>query len=312
MKKKIVTLMLAGMMSISVIACGGTETSDSSNQETTEGATTDSKEETATESEEVTTTKSEEVTVASTEITLAEQEVYNDNGIVVTVTGIDTNSMWGADISVLVENNSDQNITVQTRNGCINGYMMDFQMSCDVAAGKKATDSITIMSKNLEVSGVDTISSIEFALTMFNSDSWDDIATSDTISLTTSATDYVQKYDDSGDVIYDENGIKIVSKGTVEDEIWGPEVVLYIENNTDTAITVQPRDTSINGFMVDASMSSDITAGKRVVDEITFLTDDLDTNGITEIEELETSFAIFNMESWEDIVTTGPITISFK
>lgn len=60
MKKKIVTLMLAGMMSISVIACGGTETSDSSNQETTEDATTDSKEETATESEEETSIESEE------------------------------------------------------------------------------------------------------------------------------------------------------------------------------------------------------------------------------------------------------------
>ena len=113
-------------------------------------------------------------------------------------------------------------------------------------------------------------------------------------------------------MFYEENGINIVSIGIVEDEIWGPEVVLYIENNTDAAITVQPRDTSINGFMVDASMSSDITVGKKIVDEITFLTDDLDTNGITEIEELETAFAIFDMESWEDIITTGPITISFK
>ena len=304
MKKKIIAIMVVGMISISTIACGGTETSDSSNQETTESVAED-----FTESAE---TESEEETVTSSEITLAEQEVYNDNGIVVTVTGIDTNSMWGTDISVLVENSSEQNVTVQTRNGSINGYMMDFQMSCDVAAGKKANDSITIMSEDLEISGVDTVSSIEFTLTMFDSDSWNDIATSDTISLTTNVTDYVQKYDDSGEVIYDENGIKIVSKGIVEDEIWGPEVVLYIENNTDAAITVQPRDTSINGFMVDASMSSDITVGKKIVDEITFLTDDLDTNGITEIEELETAFAIFDMESWEDIITTGPITISFK
>lgn len=304
MKKKIIAIMVVGMISISTIACGGTETSDSSNQETTESVAEDS-----TESAE---TESEEETVTSSEITLAEQEVYNDNGIVVTVTGIDTNSMWGTDISVLVENSSEQNVTVQTRNGSINGYMMDFQMSCDVAAGKKANDSITIMSEDLEISGVDTVSSIEFTLTMFDSDSWNDIATSDTISLTTNVTDYVQKYDDSGEVIYDENGIKIVSKGIVEDEIWEPEVVLYIENNTDAAITVQPRDTSINGFMVDASMSSDITVGKKIVDEITFLTDDLDTNGITEIEELETAFAIFDMESWEDIITTGPITISFK
>ena len=127
MKKKLVAMTLAICITCSLIGCQK-ETSVVSTQVTTEASS-------------VAEIESEEETVTSSEITLAEQEVYNDNGIVVTVTGIDTNSMWGTDISVLVENSSEQNVTVQTRNGSINGYMMDFQMSCDVAAGKKANDN---------------------------------------------------------------------------------------------------------------------------------------------------------------------------
>ena len=257
-------------------------------------------------------TEQEKESISTTEITLAEQEVYNDNGIVVTVTGIDTNSIWGTEISVLIENNSDQNVTVQPRNSSINGYMIDFQMSCDIVAGKKANDCMIITNEDLEASGIDTISSIEFLLTIFDSDTWDDIANSGTIALITSASDYIQEYDDSGEVVYNENGFKIVSKGIIEDELWGPQIILYIENNTDTDITVQSRDTSVNGFMIDGTISSDITAGEKIVDEITFLTEAFEANGITEINEFEVAFAIFDMESWEDIITTSPIVISFK
>ncbi len=313
MKKKLLTLLLATSLSLSLYACGGDDSSTNEEPETTdetEDVSEETNEETAVESSEESTEESEEA--APTEVSLEQQEVYNENGIVVTVTGLEIDSIWGTEISVLIENNSDQNITVQPRYGSVNGYMMDFQMSCDVAVEKKANDIISIYAEDLEKSGVDTISNIEFSLTIFDTDTWDGIADTDTISLTTNVSDYVQEYDDSGEVIYDENGIKIVSKGIVEDEIWGPEVILYIENNTDSNITVQPRNTSVNGFMVDGSMSSDIISGKKIVDEISFYTEDLEANNITEFENFEVSFAILDIDTWEDIATTNAITISFK
>ena len=48
----------------------------------------------------------------------------------------------------------------------------------------------------------------------FNKESWDAIADTDMIKIDTSIADgYVQNYDDSGDVLVDANGVKIVGKG---------------------------------------------------------------------------------------------------
>ena len=123
---------------------------------------------------------------------------------------------------------------------------------------------------------------------------------------------FSQTYDDSGEVIYDENGIKIVYQGVnSDDSIFGPEAVLYIENNTEQTITVQSRDTSVNGFMMDPAFSPEITPGNKIVSGMTFMSSDLEANNVTDFETIETSFHIFN-ENYDSVVDTEPITITVK
>ena len=55
-------------------------------------------------------------------------------------------------------------------------------------------------------------------------------------------------------VLLDESGIKITATG-LEDGWLGTDLKLLIENNGDTNVTVQARNSSVNGFMVDTMMS---------------------------------------------------------
>lgn len=249
----------------------------------------------------------------ATEVTLEEQVIFDKDGIKVTVKGLSSDDFFGPAVKVLVENGSDQNITVQTRNCSVNGLMMDPMFSCDVAAGKKANDTIAFMNSQLETAQISTIASIEFYLNIFDSDSWEDITRSDIITLNTSAVDHVQTYNDSGFTVYDEGGIKIVvQKLNSEDSFWGSDVYVYAENNTDANITIQARDVSIDGFMVEPMFSCDIAAGKKAYDTITFLQSDLEDNDITDIKELELRFTVFNSDTWEDILDTDIITVTFE
>lgn len=101
-------------------------------------------------------------------------------------------------------------------------------------------------------------------------------------------------------------------KGLAEDaSIFGPSIIVYIENTGDKDVTVQTRDVSINGFMVDAMFSCDVAAGKRAVDTITFMETDLKENEITAIEDVELSFHVFDMAEWETIVDTEVVSIAF-
>jgi len=87
---------------------------------------------------------------------------------------------------------------------------------------------------------------------------------------------------------------------------------LYIENNTDKAITVQARDVSINDFMVDPVFSCEVISGKKAFDTITFMESDLTDNGITDINDLELKLHIFDTETWDTIKDTDIIKISFN
>lgn len=253
-------------------------------------------------------------TIVDDDVSIAEQVIYEGNEIKVTATGFDSENFFGPAIKVLIENNSPQDITIQSRNSSVNGLMVDTIFSADVAAGKKANDSIVFFSSDLEISGITTIKEIELSLHVIDAESWDSIVDTDTIVIRTSADEsFVQEYDDSGFIAYDSDGIKIVTKKlNSSDSFWGSELYLYIENNIDKHITVQTRDVSINGFMVDPIFSCDIMSGKKSFDAMTFLESDLTNNGITDITELELEFHIFDMTSWDTIKDTDIVYISFE
>ena len=213
----------------------------------------------------------------------------------------------------MIENNTDQNITVQAKNTSVNGAMIETIFSCDVAAGKQATDSISFYSEDLEVAGITEIYEIELSLLFFNADTWADIDLSDPILVYTGAGPNAQTFDDSGTVAYDVDGVRIVVKGLIMDGSYhGADVLLYIENNTDQNLTVQARDVSVNGIMLDPIFSSDIYSGKVAFDMLTFLKTDLEDNAIDDIESIELRFEIFDAETWNDVAESDLITITFE
>ena len=111
----------------------------------------------------------------------------------------------------------------------------------------------------------------------------------------------------------DQNAIEIYAlKLEDEESFWGADLMLYIENNTNKNITVQAKDVSINGFMIDPSFSADVNAGKKAYDSITFFESDLKDNNITDITELELKLVAFDADTWSnDIFETENIKINF-
>lgn len=250
---------------------------------------------------------------ATEDVTIEEMVLVDEAGVKITAKSLETDNLFGADLKLLIENNSGKNLTFQCRNSSVNGYMVETLMSIDVADGKKANDKLTFSSSDLELCGIDTIADMEFSFHIFTSEDWETYLDTALIQIKTSIADsYTYTYDDSGEVAYEGKDIKIVIKGLTKDSsIFGPGIVVYIENNNKKNVSVQARDVSINGFMVDAIFSADVISGKRAVDTITFMDTDLEENDITEIEDVELFFHIFDMDSWDDIVDTDVVKIDF-
>lgn len=247
------------------------------------------------------------------DVTITESVIVNQDGIVITAKKLDEGFL-GTELTILIENNTDKDLTFQVRDASVNGFMVDTMISEDVAAGKKSNTEITFSDEKLKACGVDTLADIEFSFCIFTSDDWKTYLDTAPIEIETSAaSDYKQQIDDSGTVLYDNKGIKIIGKNlSTDDSIFGPGLVLYIENNSNQNITVQSRDTSVNGFMVSTVLSEDVLIGKKSITSLTFMESSLEENDITDIETVETSFHVVDADNWRAIVDTDPITIEFE
>lgn len=299
--KKILSLLITAVLATSLVACGNS--SSSNVQEPSDVSTNVINNE---EDQQVEQSEKEEVTISETVL-------VDEAGVKITAKSLSMDALFGAEVKLLIENNSGKDLTFQCRNASVNGYMVETMMSVDVVNGKKANDELTFMSSELEACGIDTIADMELSFHIFNTEDWETYLDTPQIQLKTSIADtYEYTFDDSGNLAYDGNGIKVVVKGISEDSsLFGPSIVVYIENNSDKDITIQTRDVSVNGFMVDAMFSSEVVIGKRAVDTITFLASELEENEITEIKTAELSFHIFDAADWDTIVDTDVITMTF-
>ena len=175
---------------------------------------------------------------------------------------------------------------------------------------KKSNETISFYQSDLDSYGITSIQSIELTVEAMDSSSWETLVTGDVITLTTDAPRETQALDDSGIPALDQNGLQIVVRGVkTDDGLWGPEVMLYLSNQTGRDITVQADDFSVNGYMITPILSCNVIDGKVAYSTIYLDAEELEKNGIDQIDTIECTFVVCDPNTWDTIFESGPVTI---
>lgn len=335
MRKRHRRLAMALCLMISVISatgCAGTEqaegskdanvsvvsTEDGKDSETAvkddESAETVSEDaggaETAAEGDEGAETAEEDSTAA---VTIEEQTLVDQDGIVITAQEYVSDSIWGDGIGVLIENNSEKNMSVGCTALIVNDYMITDLFAAEVAAGKRANETIYLSSSELQAAGIDAVGKVEIYFHAYETETMEDVFETDCVTIQTSAYENMDTTpNDMGTEIYNEGGIRIVSKAVDEDSFWGTAILLYCENTSGKNAGISVDNMSINGFMMDPFFSTTIYDGKKSIDDITVLSSDLEENGITSIDDVELQFHIYDADTYDTIADSEPIKLSVK
>ena len=245
--------------------------------------------------------------------TIPETVLYDNQKLKITAKSLSNEGVMGPELRLGIENNTDKDLTIQTRSVSVNGYMIDTIMSMDVPSGRRHTDSLVLVDTSLEQCGITTIGTIEISFHVFVIETWDTYVDTQVITLRTDLAGTIGRPSaHDGQTVYDANDVKIVVKGLdQEDSVLGPGMVLYIENNRKQDITVQARNASVGGNEINPIFSCNITAGNCAVDSVTFLSSELEEYGITDIAEVAMSFVIIDMDDYDDIAKSDEITIHF-
>ena len=114
-------------------------------------------------------------------------------------------------------------------------------------------------------------------------------------------------------VLVDENGVKVYLTGKYEIEEYSSgsiyvELEAVVINDTDKKIGVRTDSSSVNGWDVDSSGISDISAGKKKKGEIELKISDADISTYEEIEDVELTMLVYDGENFQTMFITQPIT----
>lgn len=241
--------------------------------------------------------------------TIEDTVIYNENDIIITATGIDEDSFFGTEIKLRVENNTDKNIIVSCSNFIVNGFMMTGLMSIDVAAGKKANDSLTLYSSDLERAGITQPATIvSHDAQILDGDTYGNLFDISLNINTSIAATYTQQVDESGDVLFQQDGLTVIAKH-MEDTLLGKSVYLLVKNETGKDITVSADNVSVNGYTVTVFMYDTVCTDTVCYSSLDLMTSDLEENEITDIEEVTFTLNILDPDTFQTILETDELKV---
>lgn len=109
-------------------------------------------------------------------------------------------------------------------------------------------------------------------------------------------------------ILYQDDFLTITYDGMKESNL-GYKLNFIIENVSDQKLTVQVRDTSLNGVMIDPMCSIEIAPGKTAKDGLTVFGEDAEGTPMEDVEEFETKFHIIKGDGFSDFYDTESILV---
>lgn len=221
--------------------------------------------------------------------TIEETVLWDNDNVKITATDL-TYGYYSAELELVIENNSAEDLSFisnsigYSRNS-INGYMTaDGYLSCDVAAGKKAMDSVEFSYQELMLYGIYVIADIEIGFDI-SDDAYHHTYTGALPIKTTAAETYdydtlhyrntiageeaqlqfgyaVPYFSDA--MCYEQKGIGVASRTLMTNEDGEELLLLEVVNNSNKTVGVSSKNIRYNGLLVCTSTWSYdcITPGK--------------------------------------------------
>ena len=240
--------------------------------------------------------------------------LVDDEQITFAVLGYAGEDEGDFEIDIYIENKTDSALEVYFEDTALNGWMTAWGPDRTIAGGIKMITDYTWWSSDLEEMGIEEVTEIVTDLSVNDVDGTGEI-TRTPLTIYPKGVDAVVPYEfaaGSDDLaIFDENGVKVITRGWRVNDFDGLEAKLYIENNTDSWINVEVTNASFDGVASSFTFfSTNIRPGSRELGDISWFEYDLENAGTT-ADEVDTVTVIFNIMNSDDktVLVSGPYDI---
>lgn len=286
MKKKIIgnilRVALAAIMLSSLAACGsdGGETTPVGDIGSSETQQNDANHQ---------TTQDNTPTVA----TIEETVMLDNDDIKVTALSL-TQDQYYHILNLQIENKTSSDLYVMASRTAVNSFVTNPNMGMDVPANGSAKGELKFWLKDVEAG---YIADIETRFSYSNSNRTINRSTERVKLETSAAAAHDYSYDESGTILYDAKGIKIICQGFNDEG--NPIIYLSSTGELSEGCCVEEYEIYINGKKSSTSYSEWVFTNTRNIAELELRDKDVDGNELGEVESIKISFKI-NKENVAD------------
>ena len=194
--------------------------------------------------------------------------IYDKNGITVTVVGVESSYSYYV-FNLEVENNSGTDVYLGADHCVINGISTVYcSFYGEAADGETAEATLEFSYSRLEDLNIDRIGDVEFDLCVYDT-SYDYIDEGTRVSIQTEDSGYVHDMDDSGQLLFNEAGIRILIMDMYVGDEYDSYMKLYVENNTSESLRLNLENITINGWVLpNATGHCTVMPGTHTVENV--------------------------------------------
>lgn len=102
-----------------------------------------------------------------------EQILVETEDVLVKLTGIVEDPIWGYTLKVYLENRTEDDLMFSVEDAAVNGFMCDPFWAAEVREGMKANEEISFSKSDFEANGITEVTEILFTLHVYDSDDWE-------------------------------------------------------------------------------------------------------------------------------------------
>lgn len=218
---------------------------------------------------------------------------------------------------IFLENNTRKAVTLCANNLIVNGYLVDhYPLYCTVKKQSSGWDTFQINSQDMSSAGIEQVEMLSFSLRIYDSRSYKTLLETQTFQLHTAVPEgFVQNVDDSGQILLDEAGVRILYRGYIPDELH-PEQVhravleFFLENGTDRTLNLSATHADIPGAKYSNCFYLDLPPHTRAITPMyLYSLEDLGLTAPEQLGQLGLSLTVRDSED-SDFSLTGEAVIA--
>ena len=288
--KKLLAVLLALVMVLSLAACGGEK-----DKKTDDGINIEI------EKDEAVAPENDSDDTNFTETTLKDNDVATAK-----ILSIDPNGDWGFTLKLYLENKTDKELLFSIDDAAINGLLIDPFFATTLASGKKSTEEVTFSRDQMKEYGIEHAAKITFTLSaMDNEDFMADPLLEEPCTIYPygkGAYDDVFQYTSDSDdvVIFDTEEYTMIVTAIDPENLWGYAAKVYVENKTDVSLMFSVDSAAINDFQIDPLWSMVVPAHMKSFSEVSWFEEEMADQGIETVEKIWLEVSVTNWDNWLD------------